>query len=193
MAGMRIGVVGAGIIGLAVARRLAELRPGTVVTVFEKEGRDPPDRSEQRRRARRASTTRRDRSRRSCAGAGRAAARATAWSGAAVRRVREGRRRPRRGEIAPLHEIEPRARKRTACRTCPGSSATSSASSSRTTAGIAGLRTPTSGNRGFGAVARTRSAPTSSRRWRGRGQHRGRSGSALAPDDRVGRELASTR
>lgn len=34
---MRIGVVGAGIIGLAVARRLGELRPEASVTVFEKE------------------------------------------------------------------------------------------------------------------------------------------------------------
>src|SRR6516165_2176797 len=34
---MRIGVLGAGIIGLAVARRLAELRPDAAVTVFEKE------------------------------------------------------------------------------------------------------------------------------------------------------------
>ena len=34
---MRIGVVGAGIIGLAVARRLAELRPDATVTVLEKE------------------------------------------------------------------------------------------------------------------------------------------------------------
>jgi L-2-hydroxyglutarate oxidase LhgO len=34
---MRIGVVGAGIIGLAVARRLAELEPGAAVTVLEKE------------------------------------------------------------------------------------------------------------------------------------------------------------
>jgi L-2-hydroxyglutarate oxidase LhgO len=33
----RIGVVGAGIIGLAVARRLTELRPGATVTVLEKE------------------------------------------------------------------------------------------------------------------------------------------------------------
>jgi len=31
---MRIGVVGAGIIGLAVARRLAELRPDATVTVL---------------------------------------------------------------------------------------------------------------------------------------------------------------
>ena len=37
MAGERIGVVGAGIIGLAVARRLSEARPGAVVTVLEKE------------------------------------------------------------------------------------------------------------------------------------------------------------
>ncbi len=37
MAEMRIGVVGAGIIGLAVARRLAELRPEATVTVLEKE------------------------------------------------------------------------------------------------------------------------------------------------------------
>ena len=37
MATMRIGVVGAGIIGLAVARRLAELRPDATVTVLEKE------------------------------------------------------------------------------------------------------------------------------------------------------------
>jgi (S)-2-hydroxyglutarate dehydrogenase len=36
---LRIGVVGAGIIGLAVARRLAELRPGAAVTVLEKERR----------------------------------------------------------------------------------------------------------------------------------------------------------
>lgn len=36
---MRIGVVGAGIIGLAVARRLGELRPDTAVTVLEKEDR----------------------------------------------------------------------------------------------------------------------------------------------------------
>jgi L-2-hydroxyglutarate oxidase LhgO len=34
---VRIGVVGAGIIGLAVARRLGELRPDATVTVFEKE------------------------------------------------------------------------------------------------------------------------------------------------------------
>ncbi|MES1248778.1 MAG: L-2-hydroxyglutarate oxidase [Actinomycetota bacterium] len=34
---MRIGVVGAGIVGLAVARRLAELRPGAGLTVLEKE------------------------------------------------------------------------------------------------------------------------------------------------------------
>jgi len=37
VAGERIGVVGAGIIGLAVARRLSEARPGAVVTVLEKE------------------------------------------------------------------------------------------------------------------------------------------------------------
>jgi L-2-hydroxyglutarate oxidase LhgO len=34
---MRIGVVGAGIIGLAVARRLGELEPGAAITVLEKE------------------------------------------------------------------------------------------------------------------------------------------------------------
>ena len=34
---MRVGVVGAGIIGLAVARRLLETRPGVEVTVFDKE------------------------------------------------------------------------------------------------------------------------------------------------------------
>jgi L-2-hydroxyglutarate oxidase LhgO len=34
---IRIGIVGAGIIGLAVARRLAELEPGAVITVLEKE------------------------------------------------------------------------------------------------------------------------------------------------------------
>jgi L-2-hydroxyglutarate oxidase LhgO len=37
VAGLRIGVVGAGIIGLAVARRLTELRPDATVTVLEKE------------------------------------------------------------------------------------------------------------------------------------------------------------
>src|SRR3954470_13420460 len=37
MGELRIGVVGAGIIGLAVARRLTELRPGAAVTVLEKE------------------------------------------------------------------------------------------------------------------------------------------------------------
>jgi L-2-hydroxyglutarate oxidase LhgO len=37
MASTRIGVVGAGIIGLAVARRLAELEPDATVTVLEKE------------------------------------------------------------------------------------------------------------------------------------------------------------
>jgi L-2-hydroxyglutarate oxidase LhgO len=37
MADMRIGVIGAGIIGLAVARRLAELQPDATVTVLEKE------------------------------------------------------------------------------------------------------------------------------------------------------------
>src|SRR6185437_4078431 len=36
---LRIGIVGAGIIGLAVARRMTELHPGGVVTVLEKEGR----------------------------------------------------------------------------------------------------------------------------------------------------------
>lgn len=36
---MRIGVVGAGIIGLAVARRLGRLRPDAVVTVLDKEDR----------------------------------------------------------------------------------------------------------------------------------------------------------
>ncbi len=39
MAAQRIGVVGAGIIGLAVARRLTELRPDATVTVLEKEDR----------------------------------------------------------------------------------------------------------------------------------------------------------
>jgi L-2-hydroxyglutarate oxidase LhgO len=34
---MRIGVVGAGIIGLAVARRMTEIQPGATVTVLEKE------------------------------------------------------------------------------------------------------------------------------------------------------------
>jgi L-2-hydroxyglutarate oxidase LhgO len=37
MAGLRVGVVGAGIIGLAVARRIGELRPDATVTVLEKE------------------------------------------------------------------------------------------------------------------------------------------------------------
>src|SRR3954453_21431066 len=37
MVGMRIGVVGAGIIGLAVARRLGELSPDAAVIVLEKE------------------------------------------------------------------------------------------------------------------------------------------------------------
>src|SRR4051794_39791046 len=37
MGELRIGVVGAGIIGLAVARRLTELRPDAAVTVLEKE------------------------------------------------------------------------------------------------------------------------------------------------------------
>ena len=37
MAALRIGVVGAGIIGLAVARRLTELEPDAAVTVLEKE------------------------------------------------------------------------------------------------------------------------------------------------------------
>ena len=57
---MRVGVVGAGIIGLAVARRLLETRPGVEVTVFDKEHSvgTPPDRAQQRRGARRASTTR---------------------------------------------------------------------------------------------------------------------------------------
>ena len=36
---MRIGVIGAGIIGLAVARRLSQLRPDAVVTVLDKEDR----------------------------------------------------------------------------------------------------------------------------------------------------------
>lgn len=36
---MRIGVVGAGILGLSIARRLAETRPGVAVTVLEKETR----------------------------------------------------------------------------------------------------------------------------------------------------------
>ena len=39
MAALRIGVIGAGIIGLATARRLTELRPGAAVTVLEKERR----------------------------------------------------------------------------------------------------------------------------------------------------------
>ena len=34
---LRIGVIGAGIVGLAVARRLAELRPDAAIEVFEKE------------------------------------------------------------------------------------------------------------------------------------------------------------
>ena len=37
MGSERIGVVGAGIIGLAGARRLTQLRPDAVVTVLEKE------------------------------------------------------------------------------------------------------------------------------------------------------------
>ena len=39
MAETRIGVVGAGIVGLAVARRLAQLRPGARLTVLDKEDR----------------------------------------------------------------------------------------------------------------------------------------------------------
>jgi len=38
MAQQRIGVVGAGIVGLAVARRLTQVRPDAVVTVLDKEG-----------------------------------------------------------------------------------------------------------------------------------------------------------
>ena len=37
MAATRIGVIGAGIIGLAVARRMGEIQPGATATVFEKE------------------------------------------------------------------------------------------------------------------------------------------------------------
>ncbi|QKW34419.1 L-2-hydroxyglutarate oxidase [Actinomadura sp. NAK00032] len=39
MAETRVGVVGAGILGLAIARRLAETRPGVQVTVLDKEDR----------------------------------------------------------------------------------------------------------------------------------------------------------
>jgi L-2-hydroxyglutarate oxidase LhgO len=39
MTGSRVGVIGAGIVGLAVARRLAEVEPGIELTVLEKEGR----------------------------------------------------------------------------------------------------------------------------------------------------------
>ena len=37
MAGLRIGIVGAGILGLAVARHLTEVAPDAVLTVLEKE------------------------------------------------------------------------------------------------------------------------------------------------------------
>jgi (S)-2-hydroxyglutarate dehydrogenase len=39
MSVQQVGVVGAGIVGLAVARRIGELYPGTIVTVLEKEDR----------------------------------------------------------------------------------------------------------------------------------------------------------
>jgi len=39
MAPLRVGIVGAGILGLAVARRFAQLRPDASLTVFEKEDR----------------------------------------------------------------------------------------------------------------------------------------------------------
>ena len=39
MAGQRYGVVGAGILGVAVARRLLQLEPEAAVTVLEKEDR----------------------------------------------------------------------------------------------------------------------------------------------------------
>lgn len=39
MSGPRIGIVGAGILGLAVARRLAAVSPGARVTVIDKEPR----------------------------------------------------------------------------------------------------------------------------------------------------------
>ncbi len=39
MAASRVGVIGAGIIGLAVARRLTEVEPGVELTVLEKEDR----------------------------------------------------------------------------------------------------------------------------------------------------------
>ncbi len=39
MAVQQVGVIGAGILGLAVARRITELNPGAVVTVLEKESR----------------------------------------------------------------------------------------------------------------------------------------------------------
>ena len=132
------GVVGAGIVGLAVARRLAAAARGEV-TVFEKERRRrPPDRPQLRRRARRPLLH-----------AGLAEGRALPArprpdpgllrrARPAVRRVRQARRRRRRGGAGGCADIEQPAPGATACPGCAGSTRRSSARIEPHAAGVAG-------------------------------------------------------
>ena len=155
VASLRIGVVGAGIIGLAVARRLAEL--GRTRGHGAREGgrrRAPPDRPQQRRRPcrhlLRAGLAEGD----ALPPRRRAAPRATAQSADC---------RSRSAASSSSRSTRPRStgcasssggRPRTACPACAGSTATSCARSSRTPPGVAGLHSPTTAITDYRAVAR---------------------------------------
>ena len=209
---MRIGVVGAGIIGLAVARRLAELRPDATVTVLEKEDRlaAAPERPQLRRRPRRDLLPPRQPLKASVHARQAAAARLTAPSGRSPyeRGAASWSSRSTPTELAAARRAgadghRERRTRAAAARRCAGC-----ARSSRTRRGSRRCTRPRPRSPTIGAVAQ-RGSPTTSRRgwWDRAARHRGRAApvrrrrgasrrrgrpAAVRPADRVRRAAAAT-
>ena len=148
----KIGVVGGGILGLATARQLAAT-PGAEVTVLEKEpqlGR-PPDRPQQRRRARRHLLQPGSLKARLCRAAC-AAARPTAPSTSSrTRRAASSSSRLDEGELAALDACRARARNGVpGLRRLDGAGAARGRAARR---GVAALHSPETAITDFRAVA----------------------------------------